>query len=152
MKKIIVVLLLSILIFHGLMLGNYFMGEEPTTILHGVNANDDDSLIYGILRGYHYGVYILSYLLFYTNTFLYNVVSLFLYIFSAIILYIFINLLLNKNTKASLIGVLFYVTTPAYMDMFFWQSNISGMPIALSAGLLSLIFLITYQRTHTLSF
>src|SRR3989344_3652182 len=146
------IIILTTLIVHGLMLDNYFMGEEPTTILHGVNANDGDALIKGILRGYHYGVYVLSYLLFYTNTFLYNIVSLILYIFSAIILYIFINLLLNRNIKASLIGVLFFITTPAYMDMFFWQSNISGMPIALAAGLLSLIFLTTYQRTHTLSF
>src|SRR3989344_7064527 len=151
-KKPLLIIILVTLIVHGLMLGNYFMGEEPTTILHGVNANDDDSLIYGILRGYHYGVYILSYLLFYTNTFLYNVVSLFLYIFSAIILYIFINILLDRNIKASLIGVLFYVTTPAYMDMFFWQSNVSGMPIALATGLLSLVFLITYKKTHTISF
>src|SRR3989344_2069009 len=57
------IIILTTLIEHGLMLGNYFMGEEPTTILHGVNANDGDALIKGILRGYHYGVYVLFYLL-----------------------------------------------------------------------------------------
>lgn len=142
----ILMIIISSLVVHGLVLGNYFMGEEPTTILSGVTNGDGTALIQGILRGYHYGIYILSNQLFYTNTILYNVVALVLYIFTAIVLYIFLNQLFNKKVIPALVGALFFITTPAYMDMFFWQSNFSGMPIALSAGILSLIFLCIYQK------
>lgn len=129
----LLIIIISSLVVHGLVLGNYFMGEEPTTILSGVTNGDGTALINGILRGYHYGIYVLSYQLFYTKAILYNAVALVLYIFTAIVLYIFLNQLFNKKVIPALVGALFFVTTPAYMDMFFWQSNFSGMPIALSA-------------------
>lgn len=143
----ILMIIISSLVVHGLVLGNYFMGEEPTTILSGVTNGDGAALVNGILRGYHYGIYILSYELFYTKAVLYNIVALVLYIFTAIVLYIFLNQLFNKKVIPALVGALFFVTTPAYMDMFFWQSNFSGMPIALSVGILSLIFLFVHQKT-----
>lgn len=142
------IIIASALLVHGWMLGNYFMGEEPTTILSFINDDSKTSLVDGILRGYHYGIYVLSYQLFYTKVILYNAVSLVLYILTAIIFYVFLTQVFKNKTTTSLVGALFFVTTPAYMDMFFWQSNISGMPTALSAGLLSLIFLSAYQKNH----
>lgn len=144
----ILLIVVTTLVVHGLMLGNYFMGEEPNTILFSINNDDREKFVSGILRGYHYGTYVLSYQLFFTKAALYNVVALVLYIFTAIMLYVFLNLLFNKKVIPALIGTLFFVTTPAYMDMFFWQSNVSGMPIALSAGILSLIFLYVYQKNN----
>ena len=142
----------TILVVHGWILGNYFMGEEPNTILTNVNNRNKEVLVYGILRGYHYGIYVLSYELFHTHAMLYNVVALTLYVLTAAILYIFLNLLFNKKIIPAFIGTLFFVTTPSYMDMFFWQSNFSGMPIALSVGMLSLIFLLAYQKNNKMSF
>ena len=141
----------TILVVHGWILGNYFMGEEPNTILTNVNNRNKEVLVYGILRGYHYGIYVLSYELFHTHAMLYNVVALTLYVLTAAILYIFLNLLFNKKIIPAFIGTLFFVTTPSYMDMFFWQSNFSGMPIALSVGMLSLIFLLAYQKNNKMS-
>ncbi len=138
----ILIIVITSLVVHGWILGNYFMGEEPTTILLQILNTHGEALVGGILRGYHYGIYVLSYQLFYTKAVLYNGVALGLYILTAIILYIFLNLLLSKKVIPALVGTLFFVTTPAYMDMFFWQSNFSGMPIALSAGIVSLIFLL----------
>lgn len=144
--KPILLIIFVTLIVHGWVVGNYFMGEEPNTILRQVNTESKEAFVQGILRGYHYGVYILSYELFSTNSIPYNIVALLLYIVTAIVLYIFLNQLLKGKILPALIGTLFFVTTPAYLDMFFWQSNFSGMPIALSAGILSVIFLFAYQK------
>src|SRR3989344_1990936 len=148
----ILIIIFTTLIVHGLIIGNYFMGEEPTTILSGVTGESGEALVSGILRGYHYSIYILSFKIFFQNVVLYNVLALLLYIVTAVILFIFLNQIFSRKVLPSLVGALFFVTTPAYMDMFFWQSNFSGMPIALSAGILTLIFLFSFLRTQKLAF
>ncbi len=143
----ILIIIITTLVVHGWVLGNYFFGEEPNSVLRPVNIGEVETPV-NYLRGWHLGIYLLSFELFYTNVLLYNIVSLTLYIFTAVILYIFLNFLFNKRIMPALVGTLLFVTTPAYMDMFSWQINASGMPIALSAGILCLIFLLTYQKTR----
>lgn len=150
--KVFLAISLMVLFVHGLMIGNYFMGEEPTTILFQINNNSKEVLVNGILRGYHYAIYILSYQFFTVKATLYNVVSLCLYIIASGILFIFLDQLFYKKVLPAFIGTVFFITTPAYMDMFSWQSNVSGMPLALAVGLLSLLFLNLYQRNSKFYF
>lgn len=141
----ILLIITTILLVHGWVLGNYFFGEEPNSILRPINIGEVETPL--DLRGWHLGPYVLSYQLFSTNVIYYNVIALLIFIVTAIIFYIFLNLLFDKKVAPSLIGTLFFVTTPSYMDMFTWQFHFSGMPLALSAGLLSIIYLLIYQRS-----
>lgn len=142
----ILVIIISCLVVHGWILGNYFFEEEPNALLRPINNSDRETPASGVWRNWGAGIYVLSYELFYTKVVLYNIVTLILYVLTAIILYVFLRMLFIKKVLPALIGALFFVTTPAYMDMFSWQMDGSGMPIALSTGILSLIFLFTYQK------
>ena len=140
----LLVIILTALIVHGWVLGNYFFGEEPNAVLRPVNIGEVENPL--DLRGYHLGMYILSYELFYTHVIFYNIVALLFYILTTIILYIFLNYLFNQKISPALVGTLFFVITPAYMDIFSWHLHFLGMPIALSVGLLCLISLLAYQK------
>src|SRR5258706_936020 len=144
-KLQIITITVSILVVHGLILGYYFFGEEPTSILEEGLSPGSTKLV-ALLRGYHWGTYIVSFILFGTHAWLYNVFILFLFIAAAILLYFFLYVLFN-DTISSLIGVLFFVTTPSYLDTFNWQANISGMSLALCVCLFSLCILIRFQKT-----
>ena len=145
----ILIIVTTTLVVHGWVLGNYFFGEEPNAVLRPVNIGEVQNPL--DLRGYHLGMYILSYELFSTNIVFYNILALILYILTAIILYIFLTQLLNRKTPA-LFGTLFFVTTPAYLDMFSWHLHFLGMPLALSVGLLCLISLLVYQKNSKFYF
>lgn len=144
--KFLLLIVLAIFFTHGKMLGWYFFGEEPVSNLIPVTNNDISWFVTGVARGWHISIYILSYLLFGTHALPYNIIILLLFTITAILLYVLLYKLFQKKFPA-FIGTLFYVTTPAFQDTFYWQMNISGMSLALSAGILSVLLLINFQKT-----
>jgi len=135
-----------VLLVHGWITGFYFFGEEPTSILAEVITPGSEKLV-NILRGYHWGTYVLSYLLFGTHAWMYNIFTLFLFTLASLTLYVFLYIIFRKKIPA-LLGTLFFVTTPAYLDTFNWQANASGMSLVLLVSIASLIFLLYFQKTH----
>lgn len=156
--KPICFIVITLLVIHVWTLGNYFLGEgwgfirlisEPSMARQsdsGMGTNLSLHPIEGVFRGWHNGVMTLTYELFWNRAELYNATNLILYTFTAIVTYIFFKLLLRKRTAPALVGTLFFIMTPAYLDMFARTGNPAGMPIALSDGILSLIFLILWQK------
>lgn len=160
----ILIIIITSLVVHGLMLGNYFLGEG-WGVLQGINepslVNPSDPglstnvllhPIEGYFRGWYLGIMILSYKLFWNKAELYNFVNLILYILTANILYIFLNQLFRKMIIPSLVGTLFFITTPSYMDMFPRINDPAGLPITLATGILSLIFLFAYQKNSRFTY
>lgn len=147
----LIILLITVLVVHGWILGNYFFGEEPTSILRVIASNGVDRAMSGFWRGWHLSIYISSFLIFGSNTLPLNVIILILYISNILLLYVLLFHLF-KNKLATFTGTLFFATTTSYQDLFNWQSNTSGTFLALSVALLTLIFLLFYQKTNKFAY
>ena len=144
----IALLFLAVVIVHGLIIGFYFFGEDPTTTLipSMEPASSTGNVLIERLKGYPLGVFIVSYLFFGTHAWLYNLVTLFIFTLAVIALYALLYILTGKKVPA-LLGTIFFVTTPVYLDAFTWQTTASGMSLALLVGILFLIMLILFQKT-----
>lgn len=144
-KNYFIPLLAAVILAHGWILGYYFFAEDVSSILSPVNNHNLQFPFRSLINGYPFSPFVLSFLLFKTNAFAYNLLSFFLFLGSASLFYWFLYTLLN-NKFFSLLASLFFATTPSFLDMFSWQASVQGMSSVLVLSLLSLIFLIYFQR------
>lgn len=143
--KVLITLVIATLVVRGWILEGYFYGEELRSIIEPVVDGDLEHLISPAWRGWHLGLYVGSFLLFGHNTLPLNTVSLILYLLCILSLYLLLFLLFKKTLPA-FVAVLFYITTPVYQNFFNWQAHVSGTSLALFLGILSLIFLLFFQK------
>lgn len=136
-------LTLIALFVHKEILGFYFYSEGPHTVLFNSIGNPY-VLIHG-LRGYPFAMYVASFLLFWTNAWAYNLVTIILYILVALSFYILLYALTSKKF-VSFVGTIFFITMPSYLTMFVWQHDAPGMFVGLLSGILSILFLLFYQK------
>ncbi|MBI5449571.1 hypothetical protein HY948_04650 [Candidatus Gottesmanbacteria bacterium] len=139
------ILLTAGVIAHGLILRYYFFAEDSSSILTPVTNGAAGFPFHYIINGYPFASFVLSYLLFGTNAWFYNIVSLFWFIFAAVSLYFLVFVISNKKSIA-LLSSLYFATTPVFLDVFSWQANAQGMPLVLGLHILSFIFLYRYSQ------
>ncbi len=141
----IAVLLLATLLAHGLVLRYFFFAEDVSTILYRVTNGDTMFAFHPLINGYPFAAFIASFLLFGTKAWLYNVVTFVLFSTSVFLFYGFVVSLSERKTLA-LLAALFYATTPVFLDVFTWQANAQGMPLVLSAGIISFWTMVLYKK------
>ena len=81
----------------------------------------------------------------------YNIVTLFLLFITTVLSYWFIYLL-SKNKFISLTSSLILITSTSYLNMFAWHTTAQGIPFAIAISLISLIFLVYFQKTSSSSY
>ena len=141
----------SLLLSHGLLLKYYFFAEDITHVLGPVNNGILNFPFLPTNIGYPLMPFILSFLIFKTNAFFYNVISIGSFFFATLSFYIFLTIL-TKNRLIALYGSLFFVTTPVFLDMFSWQGAVSGMSFVLGLGLTSLTLLAIFRVNSKIIF
>lgn len=144
-KNYFILLLIVSILAHGWILGYYFFAEDVSSILSPINNNVTQFPFVPIINGYPFSPFVLSFLLFGVNAFAYNLFSFFLFFLGVILFYWFVYVV-SSNKLSAFIAALFFTTTPSFLDMFSWQGSVQGMSAILVLSLLSLIFLVYYQK------
>lgn len=149
---IFLLILVGITVFtHSGLLHYYFFAEDSVSILRIVTNGFRNFPFRDYIIGYPDAAFVFSYLVFGTHALLYNFVTIGFFVSSVIATYVFLYVL-TKNRFIAFVAVLFYATTPSYLDVFTWMGGNAHATFIFTLCLTSLTFLFLHQTKNNFSY